>query len=118
MSEDQTRTSKRKQGFATLPPDRVSYIASLGGRAAHASGRAHEFSKEQARAAGAKGGKGIVAKRGLDYMREIGKRGAAKSAAIRAGKEASNAIVQQGPSDGSPDTRPAVENAVEQHGGL
>ena len=31
-------------------------IASKGGKAAHASGRAHEFTSEEARAAGRKGG--------------------------------------------------------------
>ena len=32
-------------------------IASKGGKAAHASGRAHEFTAEEARIAGRKGGK-------------------------------------------------------------
>lgn len=38
-------------------------IASQGGKAAHASGRAHKWTKEQAREAGRKGGLKAAAKR-------------------------------------------------------
>lgn len=44
-------TSNR--GFASMDPDKQREIAAEGGRAAHASGRAHEFTSEEARAAGA-----------------------------------------------------------------
>jgi general stress protein YciG len=44
------------RGFASMSPDKVREIASMGGRAAHASGMAHEWSTEQARMAGRKGG--------------------------------------------------------------
>jgi hypothetical protein len=37
-----------------MSPEKKREIASLGGRAAHASGRAHQFSSEEARAAGKK----------------------------------------------------------------
>lgn len=47
-------TSNR--GFASMSEDKQRAIASLGGRAAHASGNAHTFSSEEARAAGRKGG--------------------------------------------------------------
>jgi general stress protein YciG len=47
-------TSNR--GFASMDPERQREIASEGGRAAHASGNAHEFTSEEARAAGRKGG--------------------------------------------------------------
>ncbi|WP_020654064.1 KGG domain-containing protein [Massilia niastensis] len=40
------------RGFASMDPQRQREIASQGGRAAHASGNAHEFSSEEARAAG------------------------------------------------------------------
>jgi general stress protein YciG len=47
-----------KRGFASLSAERRSEIASLGGKAAHAKGNAHQFTSEEARAAGKKGGKG------------------------------------------------------------
>jgi general stress protein YciG len=42
------------RGFAAMDPQRQREIASLGGRAAHQSGHAHEFTSEEARAAGRK----------------------------------------------------------------
>lgn len=53
----------RRRGFATLSQAQVSAIASKGGKAAHAAGTAHEFTTEEARAAGRKGGKAMHAKR-------------------------------------------------------
>ncbi len=47
---------KRRQGFAALDAERRKAIASMGGIAAHAAGRAHRFTTEEARAAGRKGG--------------------------------------------------------------
>jgi len=43
-------TSNR--GFASMDPQKQRDIASEGGRAAHASGNAHEFTSEEARRAG------------------------------------------------------------------
>jgi uncharacterized protein len=40
------------RGFAALDPQQRRILASRGGRAAHASGNAHEFTREEARAAG------------------------------------------------------------------
>ena len=48
--DNNSGTSTR--GFASMDPDRVKEIASMGGRAAHASGNAHEFTSEEAREAG------------------------------------------------------------------
>src|SRR5436189_6224304 len=47
-------TSNR--GFASMDPQRQREIASEGGRAAHEKGTAHEFTSEEAREAGRKGG--------------------------------------------------------------
>ena len=47
-------TSKR--GFASMDGDKQRLIASKGGKAAHAKGTAHEWSSDEARAAGRKGG--------------------------------------------------------------
>lgn len=49
-------STKSKKGFASMSPDKVKAIASMGGKAAHASGNAHQYTKEEAQAAGRKGG--------------------------------------------------------------
>jgi hypothetical protein len=41
-----------KRGFASMNPEKQRQIASKGGREAHRQGTAHEFSSEEARAAG------------------------------------------------------------------
>jgi hypothetical protein len=46
----QSDTSNR--GFASMDPQKQREIASEGGKAAHASGNAHEFTSEEARRAG------------------------------------------------------------------
>jgi hypothetical protein len=47
---------KSRRGFAAMDPERQKQIASEGGRAAHRQGVAHEWSTEEAREAGRKGG--------------------------------------------------------------
>ncbi len=47
---------RARRGFAVMDADRVRAIASLGGKAAHSAGTAHEFTSEKARVAGRKGG--------------------------------------------------------------
>ncbi len=47
---------RTRRGFAGMAPELVRALASLGGKAAHEQGRAHEFTSEEARAAGRKGG--------------------------------------------------------------
>jgi general stress protein YciG len=49
-----TTQERRLRGFAAMSPEKKKEIASMGGRAAHACGRAHQFSSEEARAAGKK----------------------------------------------------------------
>ncbi len=44
------------RGFASMDPERQREIASQGGKAAHEKGTAHEFTSEEAREAGRKGG--------------------------------------------------------------
>jgi general stress protein YciG len=45
-------TGRKGRGFASMDKDRQREIASEGGRAAHQSGNAHEFTSEEARRAG------------------------------------------------------------------
>lgn len=47
---------KGTRGFASMDPNKQREIASKGGKAAHARGTAHEFTSEEAREAGRKGG--------------------------------------------------------------
>ena len=61
-------------------------IARKGGMAAHAKGTAHEFTVEEARNAGRKGGQQISANR--MHMREIGRLGGQRSAQRRRDKTA------------------------------
>jgi uncharacterized protein len=55
---------RRRRGFAAMDRDRVKEIASKGGRAAHAAGTAHQFSSDEARVAGKKGGMAPHVRRG------------------------------------------------------
>lgn len=55
---------KKKRGFAAMDPKRVAEIASKGGKAAHAAGTAHQFTSEEARVAGKKGGAAAHVRRG------------------------------------------------------
>lgn len=55
---------RRPRGFAAMDPKRVAEIASKGGKAAHAAGTAHQFTSEEARTAGHKGGVAPHVRRG------------------------------------------------------
>ncbi len=48
--------TRAQRGFAAMDPAKQREIASKGGRAAHQKGTAHEFTSEEARVAGRKGG--------------------------------------------------------------
>lgn len=54
---------KSNRGFASMDPERQRQIASEGGKAAHEKGTAHEFTSEEAREAGRKGGQARSANR-------------------------------------------------------
>jgi hypothetical protein len=65
--------SRGGRGFAGMDEARQREIASQGGRAAHQSGHAHEFSSEEAREAGRKGGEAVSQNR--EHMSAIGQKG-------------------------------------------
>ena len=67
---DEMRTLR---GFATMDTDRQREIASKGGKAAHARGSAHEFTADEARDAGRKGGAAVSQNR--EHMAAIGRAG-------------------------------------------
>ncbi len=67
------RTGNGNRGFAAMDDEKQREIASRGGRAAHERGTAHEFSSEEAREAGRRGGRTVSQDR--EHMAEIGRRG-------------------------------------------
>ncbi len=76
---------KSRRGFASMDPARQREIASKGGRAAHAKGTAHEWSSDEARVAGRKGGE--VVSRDRAHMAAIGREGGeARGANARAAR--------------------------------
>jgi general stress protein YciG len=54
---------RKPRGFAAMDPKLVSELAKRGGKAAHRAGTAHQFTSEEARVAGRKGGMATHAKR-------------------------------------------------------
>ena len=76
---------KSQRGFAIMDKGRQREIASKGGRAAHAQGLAHEFTADEARRAGRKGGEVVSVNR--EHMAAIGRAGGlarARNRALRA----------------------------------
>jgi len=74
INESSTPPSRRSnRGFASMDPAKQREIASKGGRAAHEKGTAHQFSPNEAREAGRKGGGTVSQNR--KHMAEIGRIG-------------------------------------------
>lgn len=61
------------RGFAAMDPERQKDLASYGGRMAHEKGTAHEFTSDEAREAGRRGG--VTVSQNREHMAEIGRRG-------------------------------------------
>ena len=68
--------AKSKRGFASMPEEQRKKIASSGGTAAHSYGVAHEWTTDEARATGRKGGMAHSA----EHLAEIGRKGGLKRA--------------------------------------
>jgi general stress protein YciG len=64
---------KKPRGFAAMDRQKQREIASKGGKAAHEKGTAHEFTRDEARVAGKKGGETVSASR--EHMATIGRKG-------------------------------------------
>lgn len=73
---------RNARGFGSMDEKRQREIASKGGKAAHAQGRAHEFTSAEAREAGRQGG--IAVSRDRDHMARIGRAGGQQRAKNRA----------------------------------
>ena len=59
------------RGFAAITVEERKRISSLGGKAAHAAGTAHEWNHETGQAAGRKGGAATHAKRHSDTEKDL-----------------------------------------------
>ncbi len=70
---DKSEYPRSKRGFSSMDPSMQRELASKGGRAAHKLGRAHQFSSEEARIAGRKGGEAVSRDRA--HMAAIGRAG-------------------------------------------
>ena len=68
--QQENPAQKSRRGFAAMDPERQRQIASEGGRAAHRQGVAHEWSAEEAREAGRKGGQNSKGSRSRGSDRE------------------------------------------------
>jgi general stress protein YciG len=64
---------KQRRGFAAMSPEKQRQIAQKGGLAAHKKGVAHEYTREEAQAAGKRGGKAVSRDRA--HMARIGSKG-------------------------------------------
>ena len=80
-------SGKSKRGFASMDANRQREIASKGGRAAHAKGTAHEWTSDEARVAGRKGGE--VVSRDRAHMAAIGREGGESRGAKNRGRQGS-----------------------------
>lgn len=102
----QQGTSPRRagRGFAGMDEARQREIASKGGKAAHAKGTAHEFTPDEARRAGRKGGE--VVSQNREHMAMIGREGGqARGARHRMNREL-------GVQNGSSISQPSVSSSV------
>ena len=94
-------TSKR--GFASMDASKQREIASKGGKAAHAKGTAHEFTSDEARVAGRKGGEAVSRDRA--HMSAIGREGGhSRGARARASAEGSGNTTGDTPRSAGPQT--------------
>ncbi len=107
----------RRRGFAAMDTNKQKQIARKGGKAAHEKGTAHEFTPDEARAAGRKGGAAVSRDRA--HMAAIGKKGGERRS--RARREAQTtpqpgqqAQVAPAPAEERPaEATPAEERPVE-----
>jgi uncharacterized protein len=81
--------TEHKRGFAILTQERRKEIARQGGQISHARGRAHEFTRDEAREAGRKGGRAVSGNR--LHMAAIGRQGG-KASQFRRRQQADRAV--------------------------
>lgn len=102
-------TSRR--GFASMSAEKKREIASKGGRAAHQKGTAHEFTSEEARAAGRKGG--VTVSQDRAHMSTIGRKG---GETVSRDREHMAEIGHEGGTNGRTHPSQTVQNSVQANG--
>jgi general stress protein YciG len=106
MQSDMERT-KSNRGFASMDAGKQREIASKGGKAAHRQGRAHEFTADEARVAGRKGGE--IVSRDRVHMAAIGRAGGQARGRNRVLGDTTSVQVE---SQGSTTDRPLEEASI------
>jgi general stress protein YciG len=96
----------RNSGFASMERTKQKEIARKGGMAAHRKGTAHEFTTDEARAAGRKGGESVSSNR--SHMAMIGRLGGKRSAERRRLNAMNNVA---GAGDSSAESSESIESS-------
>lgn len=107
-NQNANQQGSSRRGFAGMDPAKQREISSKGGKAAHEKGTAHEFTADEAREAGRKGGQRVSQDRA--HMAAIGRAGGRSRGRDRQKQAAANqpgAPQQQRPSGGMPSANPA-----------
>jgi len=91
-----------RRGFALMDPERQKEIARKGGRAAHEKGTAHQFTSDEAREAGRKGG--MVVSQHREHMVEIGRNGGRARRRRRGDDDSAQPGTEQSRADNGPDS--------------
>jgi uncharacterized protein len=86
--------AKEDRGFASMDRAKQREIASKGGKAAHAKGTAHEWTSEEAREAGRKGGMASHRRRKQMTDGEAGTDVTAEGGDVTGGGESRNEQIQ------------------------
>ena len=100
-------SNTRNRGFASMNAERQKEIARKGGKAAHEKGTAHEFTPDEARAAGRKGGERVSADR--HHMSRIGRMGGKSSAGRRQTTRHGDAFPGTTSNNGEPSAKASPE---------
>jgi uncharacterized protein len=90
---DNEKKVRSRRGFATWSPERQREVASKGGRSAHATGVAHHWTSEDAKAAGRVGG--FIVSQNRAHMASIGRKGGVISGIARRAKKEQESEVKE-----------------------
>lgn len=85
QTETESEETPKYRGFASMSPERQREIASRGGKSVHVKGLGHQFTAEEARAAGRIGGQNCSQNK--EHMAEIGRRGGTTTGAKKRQKK-------------------------------
>jgi uncharacterized protein len=90
---DNEKKVKSRRGFAVMDPVLQKELASKGGRSAHATGVAHHWTSEDAKAAGRVGG--FIVSQNRAHMSAIGRKGGVISGIARRAKKEQESEVKE-----------------------